>query len=84
MVIAAGYSAATNSEKGVANQMTSGISITIQADKGVIPSKAELAKVGHLISQEIETIVDALTAEKDDPIFRSKHFSVSQTSPNGN
>jgi hypothetical protein len=70
MVVAAGYSAAANSEEGLTNQINSGISITIEADQGVIPSKEELANVGHLISQEIETILDALTMGKNGPIFQ--------------
>jgi hypothetical protein len=43
------------------------LTVSLVGDTGVIPSKAELVRIGDMFMEEVDKIVHALTLEKEDP-----------------
>jgi hypothetical protein len=61
-----GYQAAVRNPSGTAEYATEEqLAITIIADTGMIPSKAELERIGNIIMDEVDKIVHVLMLEKE-------------------
>ncbi len=45
------------------------LAVVLVGDRGMIPSKAELVRIGDIFLEEVDKIVHALTLEKEDPKY---------------
>jgi hypothetical protein len=67
-IVIVGYHAAVP-KPGGEDSTEERLAVTVLADTGMIPSKAELERIGDIIMEEVDKIVHALMMEKEDPKY---------------